>query len=262
MIIQLEILASACTLSLGLLLHCQIDLSKMDFSVVHSFFCHVSVCFCFFVFFNPAFVSCFLPPDDCGTGRDRQPGSEHILQHLLGRVLSSTRNWWSIQRIMSVIRYFISTVPCMHSLYRYGSPSGPNTAPSATAASPSSTTTVPGWGTAWVRHQYHTFTRMSATTETHALPNNTAARHFPPQIESCGFLLCFISSRYHFKKQHVSSLKVLLWIYSGSGTKQRQTEGKKGSWGNKISLIWHRGSSNIWLIVKQNLYDVKTSSVT
>lgn len=77
MIVQLEIPASACTLSLDLLLRCQIDITKMSFSVVHSFF---------FFSLNPAIVSCFLPPDNCGAGGDGQPGSEHILQYLLGKL--------------------------------------------------------------------------------------------------------------------------------------------------------------------------------
>uniref|UniRef100_A0AAQ5YGJ6 Palmitoyltransferase n=1 Tax=Amphiprion ocellaris TaxID=80972 RepID=A0AAQ5YGJ6_AMPOC len=37
------------------------------------------VCFLKFCFYFP-------PPDNCGAGRDRQPGSEHILQHLLSKV--------------------------------------------------------------------------------------------------------------------------------------------------------------------------------
>lgn len=47
-----------------------------------------------------------------------------------------------------------------HFLFRYGSLSDPNTAPCATAASPSSTTTAPGWATAWVRRPRSHFTRL------------------------------------------------------------------------------------------------------
>lgn len=47
----------------------------------------------FFVIF--ALLSGFLPPDDRGAGRDWQPGSEHILQHLLGKLSGKKR--WSVQ---------------------------------------------------------------------------------------------------------------------------------------------------------------------
>lgn len=88
MIIQLESPASACTLSVDLLLGSQIDLRKINFSVFHSFYLPVFSS----SFFNPAFVSGFLPSDHCGAGRDRQPGPEHILQYLLGKVLTHAGN--------------------------------------------------------------------------------------------------------------------------------------------------------------------------
>lgn len=50
----------------------------------------------FFVIF--ALLSGFLPPDDCGAGRDGQPGSEHILQHLLGKLSGKKR--WSVQKML------------------------------------------------------------------------------------------------------------------------------------------------------------------
>lgn len=72
-------------------------------------------------------------------------------------------------------------------LNRYGSPSGPNTAPFATAASPSSTTTVPGWGTVSVRQQRRRFTRMSATAATHALPNKQLLIVILPRLKVVAF---------------------------------------------------------------------------
>lgn len=79
-IIELEIPPS-----LGLLLRCQRDLSRKNFSLVHSYSCH-DCC----VKIPP--LSAFLPADHCRAGRDGEPGSEHILQYLLGKVLPS-KQW-------------------------------------------------------------------------------------------------------------------------------------------------------------------------
>lgn len=210
MIVQLEIPAPACTLSFGLLLQCQMDLDEMNFSVV---------CFsAMSLFLNPAFVSCFLPPDNCGAGRDRQPGSEHILQYLLGKF-----------RLLSYMRCTIhtedksnhkTTFPCLYDcfLYRYGSPSGPNTVPCATAALPSLTTTVPGWGTVSVCHQHSRFMRTSTT---HTLPNYRLHGIFICLLRAVAFLLCFISSIFHFKKPHVSALN-FFWFWC---TAEKHVEG-------------------------------------
>lgn len=94
---------------------------------------------CFGVF-SPLLLR--LLADNRGAGGDGQSGSQHILQHLLGMSLHHTT-------LVKERHYKLKSDSFLSP--RYGSPSGPSTAPCATAASPSSTTTARGWATALVR---------------------------------------------------------------------------------------------------------------
>lgn len=102
-IVQLEIPASVCTLSVDLLLRCQIDLSKIHFQVFHSFFCHIFCRLFFFFLILLLFLVSFLQT----IVELAETGSLDLsifCSTCLVNSLTLAGNWWSLQRMLAIAR--------------------------------------------------------------------------------------------------------------------------------------------------------------